>query len=133
MCNHSQICCINKYKKYAIVFASTQLRIARLRKYPIDPKAYLGSCTCSKTCTKRPLTKRQTMVLKTNYRLMQFKSIAESAILSTFIMLPVVVKIIVLFIFEWPFNTGLTVDKKLKTSLKPMVRYGDNLTEMVIG
>ena len=29
-------------KKYAIVFASTQLRINRLRKYPIDPKAYLG-------------------------------------------------------------------------------------------
>ena len=31
-------------KKYAIVFARTQLRIARLRKYPIDPKAYLGRC-----------------------------------------------------------------------------------------
>ena len=30
------------YKKYTIVFASTQLRINRLRKYPIDPKAYLG-------------------------------------------------------------------------------------------
>ena len=29
-------------KKYAIVFASTQSRITRLRKYPIDPKAYLG-------------------------------------------------------------------------------------------
>ena len=31
-----------KIRKYAIVFASTQLRITRLRKYPIDPKAYLG-------------------------------------------------------------------------------------------
>ena len=31
-----------KYKKYAIVFASMQLRITRLRKYPIEPKAYLG-------------------------------------------------------------------------------------------
>ena len=31
-------------KKYAIVFASTQLRITRLHKYPIDPKAYLGRC-----------------------------------------------------------------------------------------
>ena len=29
-------------KKYAIVFASMQLRITRLGKYPIDPKAYLG-------------------------------------------------------------------------------------------
>ena len=27
------------------VFASTQLRITRLRKYPIDPKAYLGHCS----------------------------------------------------------------------------------------
>ena len=33
-----------KKKKNAIVFASTQLRITRLRKYPIDPKAYLGGC-----------------------------------------------------------------------------------------
>ena len=34
-----------KYEKYAIVFASTQLRITKLHKYPIDPKAYLGCCT----------------------------------------------------------------------------------------
>ena len=25
-------------------FAGMQLRITRLRKYPIDPKAYLGRC-----------------------------------------------------------------------------------------
>ena len=31
-----------KNMKKAIVFASRQLRITRLRKYPIDPKAYLG-------------------------------------------------------------------------------------------
>ena len=31
-----------KIWKYAIVFASTQLRITRLRKYPIGPKVYLG-------------------------------------------------------------------------------------------
>ena len=31
-------------KEYAIVFASKQLRIIRLRKYPIDLKAYLGRC-----------------------------------------------------------------------------------------
>ena len=33
---------------------------------------------------------------------MQVKSIAESAILSTFIKLPFVIKIFVLSIFEWP-------------------------------
>ena len=33
-----------KKLKEAIVFASTQLRITRLRKYPIDPNFYLGRC-----------------------------------------------------------------------------------------
>ena len=33
-----------KNKQNAIVFASTQLRLTRLRKYPIDSKAYLGHC-----------------------------------------------------------------------------------------
>ena len=44
--------------------------------------------------------------------LMQVKSIAEgelSAILSTFIKLPVGIKIFVLSIFEWPFYTWFTV------------------------
>ena len=53
MCNHCQKCCINKYKKYAIVFASKQLRIARLGKCPIDPKAYLGRCSFN----AKPLSK----------------------------------------------------------------------------
>ena len=41
---------------------------------------------------------------------MQVKSVAgweHSAILSTFIKLPVVIKTVVLSIFEWPFYTGL--------------------------
>ena len=41
---------------------------------------------------------------------MQVKSIAEpSAILLTFIKQPLVIKIFVLSIFEWPFYTGFTV------------------------
>ena len=43
-CNHRKKKWHKKLRKYAIVFASTQLRITRLRKYPIDPKAYLGRC-----------------------------------------------------------------------------------------
>ena len=35
----------------------------------------------------------------------------HSAILSTFIKLPFVIKIFVLSIFEWPFKTGFTVRK----------------------
>ena len=55
------------------------------------------------------------MVFKTYYCLMQVKSIAEcslfqhSAIFSTFIELPVVIKTFVLSIFEWLFYTGFTV------------------------
>ena len=41
-CNHRKKTWRKKIWKYAIVFASTQLRITRLLKYPIDPKAYLG-------------------------------------------------------------------------------------------
>ena len=47
---------------------------------------------------------------------MLVKSIAEwehSAILSTFIKLPFIIKIFVLSIFEWPFYTGFTVIKIL--------------------
>ena len=41
---------------------------------------------------------------------MQVKSVAEhSAILLTFIKLPVVIKTFVLSVFEWPFYTGFTV------------------------
>ena len=43
---------------------------------------------------------------------MQVKSITvgeHSAILSSFIKLPVVIQIFVLSIFEWPFKTGFTV------------------------
>ena len=54
----------------------------------------------------------QKLVFNTDYRLMQVKSIAEcsnSAILSTFIKVPFVIKIFVWSIFEWPLQTGFTV------------------------
>ena len=78
-------------------------------------------------CVKRPLSKRQKMGFKTNYRLMQVKSTfvlqnaprgllqnaprGHSAILSIFIKLSIVIiiKIFVLSIFEWMFNTRVTV------------------------
>ena len=66
----------------------------------------------SKTCVKQNSQKDKKLVYRINYRLMQVKSFAEcsnSAILSTFIKLPFVIKIIVLSNFEWPFYTGFTV------------------------
>ena len=73
----------------------------------------------SKTCVKRPLSKRLKMIFKTDYRLMQVKQYCRmierghSAILSTCIKLSVVIKIFVLSIFERPFYTGVTVLKQL--------------------
>ena len=55
--------------------------------------------TVKPTC-KAATQKGQKLVLKANYRLMQVKSIAESAILSTFIRLPFAIKTFVLSIFE---------------------------------
>ena len=67
----------------------------------------------SKTCLKRPLSNRTKMVFKTNYRLMQVKSIAEehSAILLTFIKQPFLIKIVVLSIFSWPLRINLRENK----------------------
>ena len=69
----------------------------------------------SKTCVKRPLSKRPRIgfqdqlsfnASQKNCRMLQWE---HSAILSTFIKLPFVIKIFVLSIFEWPFYTGSTV------------------------
>ena len=57
------------------------------------------------------------LVFKTDYHLLQVKSIAEcsegehSAILLAFIKLSFVVKIFALSFFEWPLKTGFTVVK----------------------
>ena len=58
------------------------------------------------------------LVFKTNYRLVQIKSI------STFIKLPFVIKTVVLSIFEWPFYTGFTVlSYEIMISLIPYTFY----------
>ena len=63
--------------------------------------AGLPECKYSKTCVKWPLSKRPKI---------DFQDQGEySAILSTFIKLPLVIKFFVMSIFEWSFFTGLTV------------------------
>ena len=58
----------------------------------------------------------------TNYHLIQVNSIAEcskrehSAILLTFIKLPIVIKILVLSFLEWSFYTGFIVPSLLVAS-----------------
>ena len=62
----------------------------------------------SKTCVKRLLALKKTNWFSRpcNYRLMPLE---HSAILSTFIKLPFVIKIFVLSILAWPFYTGFIV------------------------
>ena len=69
----------------------------------------------SKTCVKPPLSKRQKncfqdrLSLNAGQKYCSMLQGEHSAILSTFIKLPFVIKIIVLSISEWPFYTGFTV------------------------
>ena len=67
----------------------------------------------TKTCVKRPLLKSQKigfqdqLSLNAGQRYCRMLQGEHSAILSTFIKLPFVIKIYVLSILEWPFYTGV--------------------------
>ena len=69
----------------------------------------------SKTCVKRPLSKSQKigfqdpLSLNAGQKYCRMLQGEHSAILWTFIKLPVVIKIFVLSMFEWSFYTGFTV------------------------
>ena len=69
----------------------------------------------SKTCVKRPLSRRQKhgfqdqLSLNTGQKYCRMHQGEHSAILSTFIKLPVAIKIFDLSIFQWQFYTGFTV------------------------
>ena len=68
-----------------------------------------------KTCVKWPLSERQKigfqdqLSLNAGQKYCRVLQVEHSAILSTFIKLPFVIKIFILTIFEWPFCTGFTV------------------------
>ena len=74
-----------------------------------------GQMVYSKTCVKWPLSKRQKIGFQDQLSLtagQKYCSMLQgelSAILSTFIKLPFVIKNFVLSIFEWPFYIGFTV------------------------
>ena len=69
---------------------------------------------CSKACVKQPLSKRQTIGFQEKLQLIAGQKYCRmlkwehSAILSTFIELPFVIKIFVLSIFECFFYTAFT-------------------------
>ena len=91
---------------------------SRATPWESDREEFVSSCLFiySKTCLKRPLNLKEDLNgFREDYRLMQVKSITEcskgehSAILSTFIKLPLFIKIFVLPIFVRPPKTGFTV------------------------
>ena len=69
----------------------------------------------SKTCVKQPLSKRpkigfqDQLLLNAGQKYCRMLQGEHSVILLTFIKLPLVIKIFVLSIFEWPFYTGFIV------------------------
>ena len=69
----------------------------------------------SKTCVKRPLSKRPNigfqgqLSLNAGQKYCRMLQGEHSAILSTFIKIPIVIKIFVFSISEWLFYTGFTV------------------------
>ena len=79
------------------------------------PGFYHSIAVYSKTCVKRPLSKRQKigfqdqLSLNAGQKYCRMLQGEHSAIFSTFIELPLVIKVFVLFIFEWPFYAYFTV------------------------
>ena len=74
----------------------------------------MSNMVYSQTCIKRPLSKRpkigfQDLSLNADQKYCRTFQGKHSAMLSTFIKLPFVIKIFVLSSFEWPFYTGFTV------------------------
>ena len=69
----------------------------------------------SKTCVEQPLSKKQKigfqdqLLLNASQKYCRMLQGEHFAILLTLIKLPFVIKIFVLFIFEWPLKTGFTV------------------------
>ena len=86
-------------------YSAFYLGLHCLSKYSF--KAFHSTNGYSETCLKRPLSKRPKIDFQDQLSLNAGQK--YSAIRSTFIKLPYVIKIIVLSIFEWLFYTGFTV------------------------
>ena len=80
----------------------------------IEWRKCLDKSGYSQTCVKRPISKRpkigfHRLLPNAGQKFCRMLQREHSAIPSTFIKLPVVIKTFVLPIFEWPLKTGFTV------------------------
>ena len=84
---------------------------------------------CSKTCLKLPLLRRpkicfqDQLSLNAGQKYCRMLPFQHSAILSTFIKLPFVIKIFVLSIFEWSFYTGFSVVEHTNSRVSGLVPF----------
>ena len=78
----------------------------------VEPYACSKCNDYSRTCVKQPLSKRpkigfqDQLLHNAGQKYCRMLQVEYSAILSTCIKLPIVIKTFVLSIFEWPFYTG---------------------------
>ena len=92
----------------------------------------------SKTCVKRPFSKRLKIGFQDQYSLnagQKYYRMVQgehSVILLTCIKLPFVIKTFVLSIFEWPFYTGFTVMSCFKIYKPVVINIFCNIVMMVI-
>ena len=113
--------------KYRKVFKS-HLLLNHWRKFKIFSHTV-------KPMQKRPFSKRSKIGFQGQLSLNAGKNdcrileVEHSAILSTFIKLPIVIKIFVLSIFEWPFYTRFTVGVTLNASYNA---HNDKMIDNVI-
>ena len=79
---------------------------------PVEILVKIQIFFCKTATLKRPLIGFQDQLsLNVGQKYCRMLQGEHSAILSTFIRLPFVIKNFVLSIFAWPFYTGFTVDK----------------------
>ena len=94
---------------------STSTKLMRWPKEEYTKKVSEYDQENSKTCVKRPLSKwpkigfQDQLSFNAGHMYCRMLLVEHSAILSTFVKLPIVIKIFALSIFEWPFYTGFTV------------------------
>ena len=117
ICKTIQCCSFKAKKKIISIFHFLSIQIFYLTSIMSIMKSSFNSLSTlySKTCVKRPLSKRQKICfqdqlsLNAGQKYCRMLQREHSAILSNFIKLPFVIKIFVLSIFEWPLKTGFTV------------------------
>ena len=92
---------LHQISSVQVIVLAVHINVSRLRS--------------SKTCLKRPLSKRvkidfqDELLLNSGQKYCRMLQGEHSAILSTLIKLSFVIKIFILSIFEWPLKTGFTV------------------------